>query len=107
MKRSEAVYLWCALGVAAVFCAMTLSQAARLLPGRSVEHVVHGAAGQSRDVDMDRLLPQLRRRELSDREAEFYKKLPVGTIPSGRVPKASAAPDVSVEAGEKAKGNEP
>ena len=37
---------------------------------------VIGAAGKSRDVDVEELLRMLQRQDLSDREAEFYKEFP-------------------------------
>jgi hypothetical protein len=74
MNRTEIVFLLCVFGFAGTISWQSLSQTMRLLPGRSdATSAVVGAAGKARDVDMDRLLPLLRQRSLSEHEAEFYK----------------------------------
>ena len=77
MRKSDATFLLSVLGVAAAVSLMSLSEAARLLPGKSGGAIaVQSSAGTAREVDMDRLLELLRGQNLSSHEAEFYTKLP-------------------------------
>jgi len=71
MSRNDAIFLVVVLCVALAFGALTLTHAGDLLD----EHVVQitGVSGVSRDVDMGKLEGMIRRRELSDREALFYR----------------------------------
>jgi hypothetical protein len=77
VKRTDLVFLVSVFGFAGVFSLMSLSKAVRVLPGTSDAAAPLGAAGEARDVDMERLRHLLRLDGLSDHEAEYYKKLPV------------------------------
>ena len=75
MKQAEIFFLLSVFGFAAVFSFMSVSQAVRLASTRSEADVAaHGAAGQARDVNMEKLQRLLRQGRLSEREAEFYKE---------------------------------
>ncbi|MFV1965239.1 MAG: hypothetical protein ACC628_07420 [Pirellulaceae bacterium] len=77
MKKTDALFLASVLGVAGAFSWMSLSHALRLRPNSIAgPSAPVNAAGEARGVDVDRLLPMLRRGDLSGREAEFYKPLP-------------------------------
>jgi hypothetical protein len=78
MRKVEILFLLIVFGFAGTFSAMSFSKAIALYPGRSASDsaVMGGAAGKSRDVDVEELLRMLQRQDLSDREAEFYKEFP-------------------------------
>ena len=77
MRRTDALFLACVFAVASAFSWMSLSHAVRTRPSVGPTHSASlNTAGEARDVDMGRLRPMLRQRELSEREAEFYKRLP-------------------------------
>ena len=82
MKRAEVVFLLSVFGFASVFSLMSVSQAIRLAPaGSAAEVAAPGAAGQARDVDMEKLQQLLRQGRLSKHEAEFYKEFTVSPGP--------------------------
>ena len=78
MRKVEVLFLLIVFVFAGAFSVMSLSEAIALYPGGSASDstAVGGVAGKARDVDMERLLHKLRQRDLSDREAEFYKEFP-------------------------------
>jgi len=75
MRKSEIVFLTCVFGFSGLFAVQSLTRAVPLLPWRvSQTPEFLGAAGQPREVDMERLEPLLESGALSHHEAEFYKK---------------------------------
>jgi hypothetical protein len=77
MKKREAVFLGAVAAFAVTFVAVTLSNTARsVAKGPRVRRPETGAAGEARDVDMQKLKRLLLHGYLSDREAEYYEKLP-------------------------------
>ena len=77
MRRIDALFLASVFVVASAFSWMSLSNAVRSRPTAAPSHSASiKAAGEARDVDMDRLQQMLRQGDLSEREAEFYKPLP-------------------------------
>jgi hypothetical protein len=74
MGKTDTIFLVCVLAFAGLLAAHSISQAIPRLPGAtSVPAAALGAAGQARDVDTTRLKELLKRRSLSDHEAEFYE----------------------------------
>lgn len=74
MRRTDIIFLVCAFGFALLITVRSITLAIPLLPGRTFpDQPTMGAAGQARDVDMQRLRALLKQRALSDHEAEFYE----------------------------------
>ena len=86
MRRIEILYLAAVLVFAAWFVGLTLAGAReawiRTTPGGFAGA---GAAGQPRDVDLERIREMIRQKRLSDHEAEFYK--PAAESPAPPPPK--------------------
>ena len=93
MRKSDAALLVSVSGVAALFAAMSLSEAARVLPARPRgAAAAPGSAGMAREVDAELLLERLRRRELSEHEADFYTRLPRTAESAAPAPPSQPAP---------------
>jgi spermidine synthase len=64
------------LALAFIFCGASVQKFLEVVPSGFEQAAVSAASGgQPRDVDMQRIRQMLERQMLSDREAEFYKKL--------------------------------
>ena len=78
MRTNDIAFLICVALAAATFAARSVSEAIPLLPWSGASAAAPtGAAGQARDVDMDRLLRLLDQGALSRHEAEFYRPVQI------------------------------
>ncbi len=78
MRKTDVVYLLCVFGFAALIAARSISQATAYLPsGAAAVPAGLGAAGQSRDVDIQEMQRLIDRGVLSGHEAQFYEPLGV------------------------------
>jgi hypothetical protein len=75
VKRNDLVFLVAVAAFAVAFAAASLSSARGTGRGRAVLMGARGA-GRAREVDARRIRSMIRGRYLSEREAEFYRKLP-------------------------------
>jgi hypothetical protein len=74
MKKTDALFLASVFVTGGMIALLSASQAFRLLPSRGAgEPANAGAAGQARDVDMEKLQRLFRQGRLSQREAEYYR----------------------------------
>ena len=65
-----------AILVAFIVSAASLDRFVQVMPGALARPTaVAASGGQPRDVDLQRIRTMIRQRQLSDREAEFYKKV--------------------------------
>jgi MFS family permease len=65
-----------AILVAFIVSAASVDRFVQVMPGALAQPTaVAAAGGQPRDVDLQRIRTMIRQRQLSDREAEFYKKI--------------------------------
>ena len=65
----------CVLIVALFFSAVSANRFVEVIPAGSEAAAVSASGGQPRDVDLQRVQTMIRQKRLSDKEAEFYKKV--------------------------------
>jgi len=88
MKKTEIAFLISVFSFATFFALVSIRETMRWMPVEaSLARTAGGAAGQPREVDMDKLRRMLRRHDLSSHEAMYYKPL-ASPITGG-----AAAPD--------------
>ena len=75
MSTPRKAYLAAVLVGAIALSIMALSDAGRIAADRVSGEVLTGVAGQARDLDAAQVQQLIRRRLLSDHEAQFYKPL--------------------------------
>lgn len=74
MKKVETTFLCAVILFAAVFAAVTLTNSADIMAKRAAaRHATTGAAGEARDVDVERIERLIREQLLSGHEASFYE----------------------------------
>jgi hypothetical protein len=73
--KTAGVFLTCVLAVAIFVSALSASRFLRVVPA-GLDYVATSAAGgQPRDIDLERIREMIRQGKLSDKEADFYKKI--------------------------------
>jgi hypothetical protein len=69
------VFLTCVLVVAIFASAVSVGRFLEVIPAGSEAGAVSASGGQPRDVDVQRVRTMIQQKRLSDKEAEFYKKI--------------------------------
>ncbi len=76
MQKNEKIFILAVAAVALIFCALTLSQTRGLLAQSVLESTAPaGSAGTPRTLDLQQIKQMIQQQNLSDHEADFYKKL--------------------------------
>jgi len=87
MKRTDVYFVVAVFAFAALFAALSLSYTEQVLSaGTAGPGPALGAAGTPRDVDVRRIEKLIRRGDLSDREADFYREAGAAMPPVDRAP---------------------
>lgn len=73
MTTAHKIFLIAVTAIAVIFAGLALSQAGKSLSASSAG-IATGAAGQPRNVDIEKIQQMMRRNYLSDHEAAFYRK---------------------------------
>ncbi len=83
MRTSEKIFILAVAVVALIFCAITLSHTRDLLVQSALESAAPapGSAGTPRTLDLNQIKQMIRQKNLSNHEADFYKKLPIPEKP--------------------------
>ena len=76
MARNDRYFLAAVVLCALLFVALTWQNTAGVMQERATAAERPGAAGQAREVDVDRVQEMIRRGHLSDHEAAFYSPVP-------------------------------
>jgi Na+-translocating ferredoxin:NAD+ oxidoreductase RnfG subunit len=74
-RKNARVFLACVLIVAIFTSAVSVGRFLEVVPAGDDTISVSASGGQPRDVDMQRVRTLIREKKLSDKEAEFYKKV--------------------------------
>ncbi len=74
-QRSTPVFSTIVLVVAVFVSAVSIRRFLQVIPAGADTEVVSATGGQVRDVDLQRVREMIRQNQLSDKEAEFYKRL--------------------------------
>lgn len=74
-KEYDIVFAACVLIVALFISAVSTGRFLEVVPAGSEVVTVSASGGRPRDVDMQRVRTMIREKKLSDKEAEFYKKI--------------------------------
>jgi predicted membrane-bound spermidine synthase/Na+-translocating ferredoxin:NAD+ oxidoreductase RnfG subunit len=73
--KNARVFLACVLIVAIFASAISVGRFLQVVPAGAGSAAVSASGGQPRDVDIQRVRTLIREKKLSDKEAEFYKKV--------------------------------
>ena len=74
-QKGTPVLLTGVLAVAVFVSTLSVGRLLHVIPTGSDAEVVSVTGGQPRDVDIERIREMIRRKQLSDKEADFYKRL--------------------------------
>jgi len=74
-QKSAPIFLTGVLAVAIFVSSVSVSRFLHVIPTGSDTEVVSVTGGQVRDVDLERVREMIRQKKLSDKEAEFYRRL--------------------------------
>lgn len=74
-RKNAGLFLVCVLTVAILTSAVSVGRFLEVLPAGAGAEAVSASGGQPRDVDMQRVQTLIREKRLSDKEADFYKKV--------------------------------
>ncbi|MBN2316722.1 MAG: 4Fe-4S binding protein [Sedimentisphaerales bacterium] len=74
-QRHTPVLTTIVLAVAVFVSAVSISRFLQVIPAGTDTEIVSVTGGQPRDVDLQRVREMIRQKQLSDKEAEFYKKV--------------------------------
>jgi len=75
MKRSDVFYLLAVAVFAVALAVIVFADAAEVIARGTGEMTYSPAAGEPRDLDLERIKRLLRSRDLSDREALHYERV--------------------------------
>jgi len=74
-QKSAPIFLTGVLAVAIFVSSVSVSRFLHVIPTGSDTEVVSVTGGQVRDIDLERVREMIRQKKLSDKEAEFYRRL--------------------------------
>ncbi len=74
-RTNARVFLTCVLIVAIFTSAVSVGRFFEVVPGGADAVAVSASGGQPRDLDLQRIRTLIREKRLSDKEADFYKKI--------------------------------
>jgi hypothetical protein len=75
-KALSRFFLLCVLTTATFVSAVSISRFLQVIPAGFVQPTISASSGgEPRDVDLQRIRTMIEQNSLSDREAEFYKKV--------------------------------
>jgi len=74
-RESARVFVACVLVVALLASAVSVGRFLEVIPAGAEGAAVSASGGRPRDLDMQRVRTMIREKRLSDKEADFYKKI--------------------------------